>query len=105
LALFKNKPESFDLVITDMTMPKMTGDELATEIKRIRPEIPVILCTGFSSKIMPGSIQQLDIDALLMKPVIIREMAKIVRKVLDETKSSTWPRNRKRPKNNAKPIL
>ena len=59
LALFKNKPESFDLIITDMTMPEMTGDQLAKEIKRIRPEIPVILCTGFSAKITSDSAEKI----------------------------------------------
>jgi len=86
LALFKNKPDSFDLVITDMTMPKLTGDGLATEIKRVRPDIPIILCTGFSSKITSDNMEQFDFDAFLMKPIILKEMAKIVRKFLDEAK-------------------
>jgi len=86
LALFKNKPENFDLIISDMTMPEMTGEELAMEMKRINPNIPVILCTGFSSKITPESAHQFNIDALLMKPVIIRDMAQVVRGVLDEKK-------------------
>jgi len=84
LALFKNKPDNFDLIITDMTMPKMTGDELATEIKRIRPDIPIVLCTGFSLKFASANVKQFNIDALLMKPIVIREMAKVVRKILDE---------------------
>lgn len=86
LALFKNKPDNFDLVITDMTMPKMTGDQLATEIKRIKPNIPIILCTGFSLKISPDNIHKIDIDAFLLKPIIIEEMAKTVRNVLDKKK-------------------
>jgi nitrogen-specific signal transduction histidine kinase/ActR/RegA family two-component response regulator len=84
LALFKSKPDSFDLIITDMTMPKMTGDELAKDIKRIRPDIPIILCTGFSSKLTSKSAQQLDIDGLLMKPIILKDMASAVRKVIDK---------------------
>jgi len=84
LELFKQKPDNFDLIITDMTMPKMTGDELAKEIKRVRPDIPIILCTGFSSKITSDSVKKLDIDALLMKPIIIRKMANSVRNVLDK---------------------
>ena len=83
LALFKDKPGSFDLVITDMTMPEMTGEKLAKNIKRIRPDIPVILCTGFSSKITPENAEKFDIDALLMKPVILREMATAIRKLLE----------------------
>ena len=51
LALFKNRPNDFDLVITDMTMPYITGDELAIELMKIRPDIPVILCTGYSKKL------------------------------------------------------
>jgi len=83
LALFKSKPHGFDLVITDMTMPKLTGDKLAEEIKRIRPEIPIILCTGFSSKLTSERVQQLGINALLMKPIIFNDLAMGVRKVLD----------------------
>ena len=86
LALFKNKPENFDLVISDMTMPEMTGEELAMEMKRINPNIPIIICTGFSSKVTPENAHRFNIDALLMKPVIIRDMAKVVRGVLDEKK-------------------
>ena len=85
LKLFESKSDDFDVVITDMTMPKMTGDELAAAIKRIRPDIPVILCTGFSSKLTSGSAHQFDIEALLMKPVIICEMAQVIRRVLGET--------------------
>lgn len=84
LELFKKNPDGFDLVITDMTMPKMTGDELAREIKRIRPNIPIILCTGFSSKIVSEGHQHIDIDAFLMKPILIGDLSKTVRKVLDE---------------------
>ncbi len=51
LALFKNKPDRFDLVITDLTMPNMTGDELAQELMAARPDIPVLLCTGYSASI------------------------------------------------------
>jgi len=84
LEFFKNKPNNFDLVITDLTMPQMSGDELIKAIKRIRPDIPVILCTGFSTKVTPESAHLFDIDALLMKPIIFRKMAKVVRNVLDE---------------------
>jgi len=82
LELFKKNPTRFDLLITDMTMPKMTGDELAREIKHIRSDIPVILCTGFSAKITAENIHQFEIDAFLMKPIIMQEMARIVCEVL-----------------------
>ena len=83
LKLFEAKPDCFDLVVTDMTMPKMTGDQLASALKKIRPDIPIILCTGFSTKLTSENAHQFDIDALLMKPVILREMAGIIRSVLD----------------------
>ncbi len=86
LELFKAKLDSFDLVITDMTMPKMTGDELAREIKRISPKTPIIMCTGFSEKLAATSDVLTDFDAVLMKPIIIHEMAKAVRDVIDKDK-------------------
>lgn len=84
LAQFKTFPDIFDLIITDMTMPEMSGDELAKEIKRVRADIPIVLCTGFSNKITPKTAKQFDIDALLIKPVSLKEMAKVVRKLLDK---------------------
>ncbi len=83
LELMKTTPDRFDLVITDMTMPKMTGDELAKEIKNIRSETPIILCTGFSSKLTSEDEKLPDIDAILMKPIILRDMATIVRNVME----------------------
>jgi len=83
LETFQASPDTFDLVITDMTMPKMTGDTLIQEIKAIRPDIPVILCTGFSEKI-DGHPADLNSDGFLMKPVDKAGMAETVRKVLDE---------------------
>ena len=84
LELFKIKSEKFDLVITDMTMPKMTGDNLAREIIKIRANIPIILCTGYSRKISEGKAEASGVRALVMKPVVAEQLAKIVRKVLDE---------------------
>ena len=83
LELFKAAPERFDLVISDLTMPKMTGDDLARELMRIRPGIPVILCTGYSSRINPQKAMSGGIRAFLSKPVLKREMAETIRKVLD----------------------
>jgi signal transduction histidine kinase/ActR/RegA family two-component response regulator len=88
LELFCNNPNDFDAVVTDMTMPNMTGDKLAEKIKAIRPDVPVILCTGFSEKINEDK-EKLYIDAFLMKPVGKAEMAKTVRRVLNEAKGST----------------
>jgi len=83
LEAFKAQPDKFDLVITDMTMPKMTGDELAKELMAIRPDIPIILCTGFSELINEEKAKAMGIRAFVMKPVVQREMANAVRKALD----------------------
>jgi signal transduction histidine kinase len=83
LEAFRSSPGKFDLVITDMTMPHMTGDKLAYAVKQIRPDVPVILCTGFSEKVN-GHEEDLAIDGFLMKPVDKAKMAKTVRKTLDK---------------------
>ena len=83
LETFKASPDKFDLIITDMTMPYMTGDKLSQEIKAIRPDIPVILCTGFSEKII-GLGENLNVDGFLMKPIDKAMMAKTIRKLLDD---------------------
>ena len=88
LELFKSKPQAFDLVISDMTMPNMTGDKLAIELMKVRSDIPVVLCTGYSKKITEENATDIGIKALVYKPVVKADLAKTVRKVLDETKSS-----------------
>jgi len=82
LEVFMTKPEAFDLVITDLTMPKMTGDVLAEEILQIRPDIPVILCTGFSERITEDMIKELGIRKYIMKPILRNEIAQTIRDVL-----------------------
>jgi two-component system cell cycle sensor histidine kinase/response regulator CckA len=89
LELFRSKPAYFDLVITDMAMPNMTGDKLAVELIKIRPDIPVILCTGYSKKISDDTAPEIGIKAFVYKPVVKADLAKTVRKVLDEAKKST----------------
>jgi len=84
LELFREAPDSFDLVITDMTMPHMTGDKLAQELIRIRPDIPVILCTGFSKQISEEKVKGIGIRAFVMKPILRRALGETVRKVLDK---------------------
>jgi len=86
LALFKAGPENFDLVLTDMTMPDLTGDRLTAEVMKIRPDIPVILCTGYSRKMSEKTAAEIGIKALVYKPVVKADLAKTVRKVLDESK-------------------
>jgi PAS domain S-box-containing protein len=83
LQLFKAKTMAFDLVITDMTMPQLTGEKLALEILRIRPGMPIILCTGFSEQINNERARSLGIRALVMKPFLRNEMARTIRRVLD----------------------
>ncbi len=87
LEAFKAGPDSFDLVVTDMSMPNMTGTQLAEVVFSIRPEIPVIICTGFSERIDKKKSEKLGIKGFLMKPVVRSEMAETVRNVLDEAKS------------------
>ena len=82
LALFKARPDKFDLVITDLTMPNMTGDELAQKLVSIRPDIPVILSTGFSAKITAEEAKRIGIRAFVLKPVIKKDIAETIRKVL-----------------------
>jgi len=89
LKLFKAQSDQFDLVITDMTMPQMTGDKLAIEVITIRKDIPVILCTGFSYQIAENKSLNTGIRGLLMKPIVRSEMAQMVRKVLDEANDPT----------------
>lgn len=84
LRLFRKDPDGFDLVITDMTMPKMTGDELATAILSIRPEMPIILCTGYSRRMSVQKAKEIGIRAFIMKPLAQQDLANTVREVLDE---------------------
>ncbi len=84
LELFRRSPEAFDLVITDMTMPHMTGEELARQLLAIRADLPIILCTGYSEKITPENARQMGIRDYLLKPLTIGQLATKVRRALDE---------------------
>lgn len=84
LELFRSKPNNFDLVISDMTMPNMTGDRLAAEMIAIRPDIPVIICSGYSKKISNETAAAIGIYALADKPMGKADLARTVRNVLDE---------------------
>ena len=84
LELFRANPEAFDLVITDYTMPNMTGGELAKHILAIRPGMPIVLCTGFSEVFTEEKAQALGIQGYVMKPISIHDLANICRKVLDQ---------------------
>jgi CheY-like chemotaxis protein len=84
LEAFRHNPEAFDLVITDQTMPNMTGKDLAKQLMSIRPDIPIILCTGFSEQIGVRRAKEMGIRAFVMKPIVMRDMANIIREVLDK---------------------
>ncbi len=83
LEAFRMQPDKFDLIITDLTMPNMTGDKLAEELIKIRSDIPVILCTGFSERISKEKAESLGIKEFLMKPVALKVLSATIRKVLD----------------------
>ena len=84
LTVFEESPFDFDLVITDMTMPKMTGIQLSMKLKEVRKDIPVIICTGFSEQIDRGKAAALGLQGFIAKPVLINEISETVRKVLDD---------------------
>ena len=86
LDLFKAHPDDFDLVITDQTMPKMSGFELAKELLKIKPDIPIILCSGYSAQVTDVDAQEIGIRAFCMKPIEMKQLATVVREALDTSK-------------------
>jgi len=86
LHIFRQGPDDFDLVITDQTMPNLTGMELAAELLNVRASIPILLCTGHSDKVSMERARETGIKAVLIKPLDKREMAEAVRRVLDAEK-------------------
>ena len=86
LALFLVDPQQFDLVLTDMTMPKVTGDLLAQEMRSVRPDIPIILCTGYHKHMTEEEALQKGFDAFEMKPLTKKMLLNTVRRVLDNRK-------------------
>jgi two-component system, cell cycle sensor histidine kinase and response regulator CckA len=86
LETFRADPNRFDIIITDMTMPHMTGDKLIQEILALRPDMPTIICTGFSERIDEETALKMGVSGFIMKPVDIRELAAKVREVLDKQK-------------------
>lgn len=87
LKAFEVNPDVYDLVITDQTMPHMTGAKLAKELMRLRPGLPIILCTGFSELTTPNKAREIGVKAMLMKPLTLGELSQTVRSVLDEKRS------------------
>ncbi|MFC1523781.1 ATP-binding protein [Thermodesulfobacteriota bacterium] len=83
LELFRANPERFDLVITDYVMPGMNGADLSRELMKIRSDIPIILCTGFSNKFSAETAQSIGIKGFVMKPIVIHQLEMTIRNILD----------------------
>lgn len=83
LETFQKDPEQFDAVISDMTMPEMTGDMLACKLMEFRPDIPIIICSGFNSSMNEEKAKEMGIRRFIMKPIIKREVARAIRQALD----------------------
>ena len=90
--LFQNDPGRFDLVISDMTMPNMTGDKLAREILAIRPDMPIILCTGYSDRLTESQAREMGVKAFIMKPLVISDLSATIREVLDQDQKVSPPK-------------
>jgi CheY-like chemotaxis protein len=84
IELFRSDPNAFDLVITDMTMPNMTGDQLARELIALRPDIPIIICSGFSERVSREQSRGVGVRFFLRKPITLFEISHKVRAALDE---------------------
>jgi CheY-like chemotaxis protein len=82
IRIFKKYPDKFDLLITDQTMPLISGMELTEEVLKIRPDLPIILCTGYNSKINPEKAKSLGISKFYMKPVSWPEISRAIREIL-----------------------
>jgi CheY-like chemotaxis protein len=89
LEAFRMAPDSFDLILSDQTMPHLSGSELAKEILQIRPNIPIILCTGYSSLVSKEKAQEIGIERFIMKPVERKTLMETVREVLDNCQEQT----------------
>ena len=83
MEMIEKNPKGFDLVITDMSMPKMDGATLAQKAMQINPDLPVIICTGFSSVLTREKIRELGIRAVLSKPLSVQVLTSEIRKILD----------------------
>jgi CheY-like chemotaxis protein len=88
LDMFRAEPQRFDLVITDMTLPKITGIDLSRDILKIRPDIPIILCSGIKDPDTEAQAKSLGINAYLTKPLTKRELARVIRDTLDDHEKS-----------------
>ena len=89
LNAFRAAPHQFDLVITDQTMPTMTGEALVKALRDIRPDLPIVLCTGFSYAMTRDKAAALGIDAFLLKPLVAHDLGHTIRQVLAQRKTMT----------------
>lgn len=86
---FRNHRDKFDLVITDMTMPQMTGEILAKELQQVRPDVPIVVCTGFSHRMDEEKARALGVRGFVMKPLVMGDVAESIRQVLDQQKETS----------------
>ncbi|MBW1712304.1 MAG: response regulator, partial [Deltaproteobacteria bacterium] len=86
LKTFQARPDEFDLVVTDQTMPHLTGAELAAQMLLIRPGLPIILCTGYSDQVSEEKVEKMGIRRLMVKPLLVQQLAEAVRETLDESR-------------------
>ncbi|MCP3872953.1 MAG: response regulator, partial [Desulfobacteraceae bacterium] len=89
LKMIKADPNNFDLIITDMTMPNITGIQLANEVKTMDIDIPIIICTGFSDQINELNSKRLGFHGYVVKPIIKKEIAQAIRNALDKSTTKT----------------
>jgi DNA-binding NtrC family response regulator len=89
LRRFSGNPDHYDLIITDMTMPHMTGDVLAEHMIKIRPDVPIIICSGYNDKLTEEKAREIGLKGFMMKPFVLKKMARLIRKVMDESKTET----------------
>jgi CheY-like chemotaxis protein len=86
LQIFRADPNRFDLVITDQTMPDLSGMELSAELLKIRADLPIVLCSGYSTRVSPAGAQKIGIRKYCAKPLEIAQLAAVIREILDEGK-------------------
>ena len=85
LEAFQEDPDKFDLVVTDLVMPNMTGTQLSEQLLSTRPDIPIILCSVFPEDVCPEELKKIGITEFIAKPISMQKINKIIRKVLDKS--------------------
>ena len=93
LEAFRANPNSFDLVITDQTMPNMTGMQLARKLLHIRSDLPLVLMTGFSEMVTRETAKKMGIREYIMKPMVTLDLGKAIRRALGHNKKEAGNRD------------